>query len=61
MIPPCTPQKQVQYDNAMHVHDLKRHAHDIACESWEEEDKICALVSSHVRPEADEELEFRIG
>ena len=41
--------------------ELRTHAHDIACESYEEEDKICALVSSHVRPEADEDWGLRIG
>ena len=57
-----TPQSLDMQDNdTKKVCNLKRCAHDIACESYEEEDKICALVSSHVRPEADEDWGVRIG
>ena len=53
-IHPCTPKKQAQEDNATR-------ARDIARASYEEEDTIQALVSSHMEPGADEDWGVRIG
>ena len=61
MIPPRAPQKQMQEDNMARACDLKRCTCDIACASYEEEEEIHALVSSHVMPEADEDWGVQIG
>ena len=48
MILPHTPQKTPQNDDATKAADLKRHAHDIACDSHGIEDEIRAMVSSYM-------------
>ena len=60
-IPPCTPQKTPQSDDATKAADLKRRAHDIARESHRIEDEIRAMVSSYMAPNADEDQELAIG
>ena len=60
MIPPCVPPKPMQNNDATRSHDLKRHAHDIAHDSYGIEDKIRAMVSAHMAPD-DEDLGLEIG
>ena len=60
-IPPHMPQKTSQNDDATKADDLKRHAHDIACDSHGIEDKIRAMVSSYMARDDDEEWGVSIG
>ena len=55
------PQKPLQNDDVAKANDLKRHAHDIACDSHGIEDEIRAMVSSYMAPKDDDELELVIG
>ena len=55
------PQKPSQNDDAAKADDLKRHAHDIACDSQGIKDEIRAMVSSYMVPKDDEDQELAIG
>ena len=58
---PRAPQKTLQSDDATKAADLKRRARDIARDSHGIEDKIRAMVSSYMAPNADEDPELAIG